>query len=80
MPTILRIGAFRFHFYSDEGNEPPHIHVRSGDCECKFWLNPVALASNKGIAPHVLRVVERLVYENQKLLLESYHEFFENGS
>ncbi|WP_366144129.1 DUF4160 domain-containing protein [Candidatus Accumulibacter sp. ACC012] len=24
------------HFYSDEGNEPPHIHVRGADCECKF--------------------------------------------
>ncbi|MFC2130847.1 hypothetical protein ACFLSQ_05385 [Bacteroidota bacterium] len=22
MPTVLRIGAFRFHFYSDEYNEP----------------------------------------------------------
>ena len=29
MPTVLRIGPFRFHFYSDEGNEPPHIHVAS---------------------------------------------------
>ena len=78
MPTILRIGAFRFHFYSDEGNEPPHIHVRSGDSECKFWLETVALASNKGIAPHDLRVIERLVYDNQKLLRGKYNEFFEN--
>jgi hypothetical protein len=28
MPTLLRIGSFRFHFYSDEGSEPPHVHVR----------------------------------------------------
>jgi len=26
--TVRRIGSFRFHFYSDEGTEPPHIHVR----------------------------------------------------
>ncbi|WP_414707529.1 DUF4160 domain-containing protein [Rhodoferax sp. UBA5149] len=27
MPTVLRISGFRFHFYSDERMEPPHIHV-----------------------------------------------------
>ncbi len=77
MPTILKIGAYRFHFYSDEGNEPPHVHVRSGGYECKFWLEPIALARNKGIAPHDLRVIERLVFEQQKLLREKYHEYFE---
>ncbi len=76
MPTILRIGPFRFHFYSDEGNEPAHVHVRSGDCECKFWLEPVALACNKGIAPHDLRTIERLVFEHRQVLIEKYHEFF----
>ncbi|MHB8523801.1 MAG: DUF4160 domain-containing protein [Limisphaerales bacterium] len=47
MPTILRIGGFRFHFYSDGFNEPPHIHVRNADGECKFWLEPVVLAWNR---------------------------------
>jgi len=27
MPTILRIGPYRFYFYSNEKGEPPHIHV-----------------------------------------------------
>ena len=40
MPTVLRIGPFRFHFYSDESDEPAHIHVRSPNGECKFWLGP----------------------------------------
>jgi len=25
MPTVRRIGPYRFHFYSREFNEPPHI-------------------------------------------------------
>jgi len=63
MPTVIRIGHFRFHIYSDEGSEPPHIHVRSPDGECKFWLEPmIILASNRGIPSHELREVERLVY------------------
>ena len=55
MPTILRIANFRFHFYSNKSNEPAHIHVRCADGECKFWLEAVALASNRGIAPHDLK-------------------------
>jgi hypothetical protein len=51
MPTVLRIGSFRFHFYSDEGNEPPHIHVASPNGECKFWLEPIQLAGNKEFHP-----------------------------
>lgn len=49
MPTVLRIGAYRFHFYSDEGNEPAHIHVANADGECKFWLEPIKISRNKGL-------------------------------
>lgn len=75
MPTILRIVNFRFHFYSNEGNEPPHIHGRGSDGECKFWLEPIALAGNRSITPHDLREIERLVFENKQLLLDKYHEY-----
>lgn len=75
MPTILRIGKYRFHFYSDESKEPPHIHVAIPDGECKFWLTPVRLARNIGIKPNVLREIEKLVYENVEYLMEKYNEF-----
>ena len=72
MPTVLRILGFRFHFYLDEGTEPPHIHVETGDRECKFWLRPVALARNHGMSGVDIRKVERLVYEHQAFSLEKY--------
>lgn len=75
MPTVLRIGPYRFHFYSDETNEPPHIHVRSANGECKFWLDPVSLARNRGIPAHDLRDIERLVFENQAVLITKYDEY-----
>src|SRR5262249_55675133 len=40
MPTVLIIQGFRFFFFSNEGSEPPHIHVEKGDGYAKFWLNP----------------------------------------
>jgi hypothetical protein len=48
MPTVLRIGSFRFHFYSDEANEPPHIHIETPDGECKFWLDPIQFGAKQG--------------------------------
>ncbi len=75
MPTVLRIGGHRFHFYSDEGTEPAHIHVRNADGECKFWLDPISLARNRGLPAQQLRDIERLVYENQQLFLEKYNEY-----
>ena len=75
MPTALKIGSYRFHFYSDEGKEPPHIHVETPDGECKFWLDPIRLARNKSLSPLTIRKIEKLVFENQKLLREKYDEF-----
>lgn len=75
MPTVLRIGSYRFHFYSDEGNEPPHIHVATPSGECKFWLDPVQLAKNRGVSPVNLREIERLVYKNSHVLMEQFNEF-----
>ena len=75
MPTVLRIGAFRFHFYSDEDDEPAHIHVDTGDGECKFWLDPVVLAKSVNVSPTDVRKIERLVFEHRNFLMEKYHEF-----
>ena len=66
---------YRFHFYSDESREPAHIHVRSPEGECKFWLEPVGLAQNRGISAHDLREIERLVFEHQELFVQRYHEY-----
>jgi hypothetical protein len=72
MPTRLRIGKYRFHFYSEENDEPPHIHVRSGGHEAKFWLSPVRLARNWGFPKHEVLRIQRLVQENCVLLRKAY--------
>lgn len=76
MPTALRIGAFRFFFFSNEGTEPPHVHVQQGGRLAKFWLDPVSLASSRHFRGHELSQVERLVSEHRIQLLEAWHEFF----
>ncbi len=76
MPTVLREGPYRLFFYSNEGNEPPHVHVEYDNSTAKFWLDPVDLARNRGFASHRLTEVQSLVQEHRNHLLEAWHEHF----
>jgi hypothetical protein len=78
MPTVLRIGAYRFYFYSHEPNEPPHVHIDRDDSSAKFWLEKVSLAKNIGFSAKELRKLEALVQEYQAELLEAWHGHFSN--
>lgn len=74
MPTVLRVGRYRFFFFSNEGQELPHIHVKSGGDEAKLWLDPVVLEANYGFNARELNEIERLVEEHRELFLEAWHE------
>lgn len=76
MPSVLRVGPYRFFFYSNESNEPPHIHVREDDREAPFWLTPVHLAFNHGFRARDLDSVETLVARYRNDLLEAWNESF----
>ena len=76
MPDALRIGPYRFFFWSRENSEPPHVHVKRDQLEAKFWLEPVEVAQNWGFRRHELNRIAKLVEENQEALLESWNEFF----
>lgn len=76
MPTVLRLGAYRFYFYSQDGREPPHIHVEREDNRAKFWLDPVRLQTSGGLRPAELSRVEGLVREHRETLLGAWNDFF----
>lgn len=73
MPVILRIGPYRFLFYSNEPDEPPHVHVKRDHAEAKFWLSPVRLARATGYPSHELRKLARLTAEHQPALLDAWN-------
>jgi hypothetical protein len=76
VPTLLRIGPYRFYFYSHEPNEPPHIHVDRDDSSAKFWLQKVDLADNSGFAKKELNELHQIVNQNQQYLLDQWNEYF----
>lgn len=76
MPTVWRHGSHRFFFFSNEGNEPPHIHVETGDKYAKFWLDPVALVKSAGYNARELRELRELVEGNRHRFVEKWLEYF----
>lgn len=76
MPTVLRIGPYRFYFYSHEPNEPPHIHIDKYDLSAKFWLKKITLAENIGFAKNELNALRKLVEEHEKLFLDKWYGYF----
>jgi hypothetical protein len=76
MPSVLRVGPYRFFFFSREGQEPAHIHVESGDNAAKFWLTPVELAWAVGFNARQLGQIRKIVEEHMELFLEKWHEHF----
>ena len=82
MPTVFRIGPYRFYFYShepNEPNEPVHIHVDRDRLSAKFWLQPVELARNIGFPPKELRKIRNIILENEQRILEVWNGYFGIG-
>jgi hypothetical protein len=76
MPTVLRVGPYRFFFYSNENGEPPHIHIQRENLLAKFWLNPVSLASSVRFSAKELRKLESLVSEHEEMIRVAWNEHF----
>lgn len=75
-PTVLRIGAYRLFFFAGDRQEPPHIHIERDDNLAKFWLDPVRLQNSGGFSRNEIARIQRVIIENQKLLLESWNVYF----
>ncbi len=76
MPTILRIDGFRFFFYSNEGNEPPRIHVEKGDGSGKWWLEPLGEAYMVRFTKKEEKKVAKIVEEQQEYFKNKWDEYF----
>jgi hypothetical protein len=76
VPTILRVDGYRFFFFSNEREEPAHIHVEQAERYAKFWLAPISLVANHGFRSGELAELLRLVHLHAPLFLEKWNEFF----
>jgi hypothetical protein len=76
VPTLLRWRGYRFYFFSNEGQEPPHIHVDQAGRTAKFWLAEVRLARNIGYSNRQIAELSAKITEEQAHFLESWRVYF----
>jgi hypothetical protein len=77
MPTILRTKGFRFFFYSNENDEPAHVHVEKGDAEGKIWLEPaLSVAYFRGFSTGEQNEIMDITSGNLKSFIKKWYEYF----
>ena len=79
MPTVLLIAGWRFFFYSNENNEPIHIHVERAEAEAKFWIDVREFELRESFAynlsPRDKREVKKIIYEHLDYIIEQWNKF-----
>jgi hypothetical protein len=79
MPTILFISGWRFFFYSNESNEPIHIHVEKGEKSCKYWLDTknfgVSEAFTRGMNSKDKRQVIKIIIANFEYIEKEWTKY-----
>jgi hypothetical protein len=76
MPTVLRWNGYRFYFFSNEGSEPPHVHVDKGGSTAKLWLEDANLAHQVGFSKRELTELSDKVREERIAFLEAWRAYF----
>ena len=77
MPTILFINGFRFYFYSNENDEPMHIHIEKAKGNGKVWLKPdITIAYMHNFSPNEIRHIIEIIEQEIVTLRNKWNEFF----
>lgn len=78
MPEIFRKLGFVFFFYSNEGSEPMHIHVRKAGGFAKYWIEPIELDFSQGMKVQDIKLAQDLIEEHLELIKLKWNEIHGN--
>lgn len=74
MPEVFREMGFVFFFYTNEGNEPMHVHVRKAGGFAKYWIEPIELEFSQGMKVKDLKIAEKLIKNHVELIKNKWYE------
>lgn len=81
MPTVLKIGGFRFIIWPAD-HEPPHVHAFKGGGEAKITLGDKecrpSFVTIAGLTKPDARKAWEIVAEHQKVLLKAWEKIHGN--
>jgi hypothetical protein len=71
------VEGYAFYFFSNENNEPMHVHVRKGDGMVKYWLKPLAIADDNGrMKLQEVRRAQELVQLHKVRIIQAWNDHF----
>lgn len=77
MPTVFYFNGVRFYFYSNENDEPMHVHVEKGDANGKVWLEPdVNIAYMHGFSVSETNQIMKIIEKEIVTLSNKWNEYF----
>ncbi len=76
MPTVFTINGFRFYFYSNENDEPIHIHISKGEGNAKYWIEPLLEEYSYGFTNKQRREINKIISENIQTIKKAWDEHF----
>jgi hypothetical protein len=71
MPTIFRIGPYRFFFWANDRLEGVHVHIERENIIAKFWVDPIRLQESGGFDRNELLKIQKIVEENTNRISEA---------
>ncbi|MDZ4845666.1 MAG: DUF4160 domain-containing protein [Chitinophagales bacterium] len=73
--------GYKFKFYSNENEEPAHVHVTKGAGNAKYWLEPsIEEVYSYGFTVRERREIKKSIRSNSDLLKKKWHEYFKKNS
>ena len=83
MPTILVIACWRIFFYSNERQEPIHVHAEKAEMEIKFWIDienfEITEAFAFNLTPQAKREIKKIIYEHFDYIISEWNKYFKSN-
>ena len=83
LPSIFKIGSYLVYFWSNENNEPIHVHVAKGNPvlnATKIWLTAnggcILANNNSQIPAHELTNIMKIISDQFFLICIKWKEHF----
>ena len=79
MPTVFYFNGYRFFFFSNENDEPVHIHIEKAEASAKYWLEPIDEVYSYGFTSRQRKEIQSIIELRINELKKAWHEHFKNS-
>lgn len=77
MPTVITINGYRFYFFSQDANEPIHIHVEKQEKDAKLWIDTWEFVNVHGFKKHELNRILSIAKNHENEIRNRWNEHAE---